>query len=75
MDLQTNGGKPVTSENVPSIDNLRAHSPLIADGGRLQPDTPASNSRSRASCHDVESETSDPSTLLASADRGNGAAS
>jgi len=39
MDLQTNGGKPVTSENVPSIDNLRAHSPQIPDDNRLQPDT------------------------------------
>jgi hypothetical protein len=41
MDLQTNGGKPVTSENVPSIDNLRAHSPQIPDDSRLQPDTSA----------------------------------
>ena len=41
MDLQTNGGKPVTSENVPSIDNLRAHSPQIPDDNRLQPDTSA----------------------------------
>jgi hypothetical protein len=39
MDLQTSGGKPVTSENVPSIDNLRAHSPEIPDDNRLQPDT------------------------------------
>jgi hypothetical protein len=41
MDLQTIGGKPVTSENVPSIDNLRAHSPQIPDDNRLQPDTSA----------------------------------
>jgi len=39
MDLQTNGGKPVTSENVPSIDNLRAYSPQTADVSRGQPDT------------------------------------
>ena len=39
MDLQSNGGKPVTSENVPSIDNLRAHSPQTADVSRGQPDT------------------------------------
>jgi hypothetical protein len=39
MDLQTNGGKPLTSENVPSIDNLRAHSPQIPDVSRGQPDT------------------------------------
>jgi hypothetical protein len=46
MDLQTSGGEPVTSENVPSIDNLRAHSPQTAGESRRQPDTPASNSRS-----------------------------
>ena len=34
----------MTSENVPSIDNLRAHSPQIADHSRPQPDTPAGNS-------------------------------
>ena len=39
MDLQTNGGKPVTSENVPSIDNLRAYSPQLSVDSRLQPDT------------------------------------
>src|SRR5450759_4626023 len=39
MDLQTMGGKPVTSENVPFIDNLRAHSPQIPDVSRGQPDT------------------------------------
>jgi len=33
------GGKPVTSENVPSIDNLRAYSPQTADVSRGQPDT------------------------------------
>ena len=33
------GGKPVTSENVPSIDNLRAYSPQIPDDNRPQPDT------------------------------------
>src|SRR5450759_3206757 len=43
MDLQTNGGKPVTSENVPSSDNLRAHSPQIPDDHRLQPDTQMGN--------------------------------
>ena len=43
MDLQTNGGKPVTSENVPPIDNLRAHSPQIPDDHRLQPDTQMGN--------------------------------
>jgi len=39
MDLQTMSGKPVTSENVPFIDNLRAHSPQIPDDNRPQPDT------------------------------------
>ena len=34
MDLQTSGGKPVTSENVPSIDNLHAHSPQTAGANR-----------------------------------------
>ncbi len=43
MDLQTNGGKPVTSGNVPSIDNLRAHSPQTVGDSRLQPDTPMGN--------------------------------
>ena len=33
------GGKPVTSENVPFIDNLRAHSPQIPDVSGGQPDT------------------------------------
>ena len=33
------GGKPVTSEDVPFIDNLRAHSPQIPDVSRGQPDT------------------------------------
>jgi len=43
MDLQTSGGKPVTSENALSPDNFRAHSPQTADHSRLQPDThPAS---------------------------------
>ena len=37
MDLQTMGGKPVTSENVPSIDNLRAYSPQISVDSRRQP--------------------------------------
>jgi hypothetical protein len=41
MDLQTMGDKAVTSEDVPSIDNLRAHSPQIPDDNRLQPDTSA----------------------------------
>jgi hypothetical protein len=40
MDLQTMSGMPVTSEDVPSIDNLRAHSPQIPDDNLLQPDTP-----------------------------------
>ena len=31
------GGKPVTSENVPSIDNLRAYSPQISVDSRRQP--------------------------------------
>jgi len=39
MDLQTMGDNALTSENVPSIDNLRAHSPQIADDNRPQPDT------------------------------------
>jgi len=33
------GDKAVTSENVPSIDNLRAHSPQIPGDSRPQPDT------------------------------------
>jgi len=45
MDLQSMGGKPVTSENVSPRDNFRAYSPQIADEYQLQPDTPASNSR------------------------------
>jgi len=46
MDLQTNGGKPVTSGNVSPPDNFRAYSPQIADDRRRQPDTEASTSRS-----------------------------
>ena len=41
MELQSMGDKAVTSENVPSIDNLRAHSPQIPDDNRPQPDTSA----------------------------------
>src|SRR5665647_1039007 len=52
MDLQTMGGKAVTSENVPSIDNLRAYSPQISGDSRRQPDTEASTSR-YAARHDV----------------------
>ena len=33
-------GKPVTSQNVPSIDNFRAYSPHTAGDSRPQPDTP-----------------------------------
>ena len=33
------GDNALTSENVPSIDNLRAHSPQIPDHSRGQPDT------------------------------------
>src|SRR5450759_5045942 len=40
MDLQTMGDNALTSENVPSIDNLRAHSPQTAGDSRPQPDTP-----------------------------------
>jgi hypothetical protein len=60
MDLQTTGGKPVTSENVPSIDNLRAHSPQIADHNRLQPDTPVNEARSSATRHNVKPDAADP---------------
>ena len=48
-------GKPVTSENVPFIDNLRAHSPQIPDDHRRPPATaghPGSTSR-YAARHDV----------------------
>ena len=55
MDLQSMGDKDVTSQNVPSIDNLRAYSPQIPDHSRLQPDTPASKLAVTASCHDVSS--------------------
>src|SRR5450759_5097179 len=47
MDLQTKGGKSVTSENALSPNNFRAYSPQTADDRRRQQDTPASNSRSR----------------------------
>src|ERR1035437_6513548 len=47
MDLQTSGGKPVTSDNANPPDNFRAYSPQIADYIRRQPDSPASNSLSR----------------------------
>src|SRR5450759_3157581 len=40
MDLQTMGGKPVTSDNALSHNNLRAHSPQTAGDSRPQPDTP-----------------------------------
>src|SRR5665811_1835977 len=40
MDLQSVGDNALTSENVPSIDNLRAHSPQTAGDSRPQPDTP-----------------------------------
>ena len=58
MDLQTNGGKPVTSDNADPPDNFRAYSPQIADNGRRPPATaghlPASNSEFTARvsrCH------------------------
>jgi hypothetical protein len=34
------GDNALTSENVPSIDNLRVHSPQTAGDTRPQPDTP-----------------------------------
>src|SRR5664279_3080945 len=40
MDLQTMGDNALTSEDAPSIDNLRAHSPQTAGDSRPQPDTP-----------------------------------
>ena len=46
MDLQTMGGKPVTSENVPSIDNLRAHSPKIPNKNQQKHPTPRQLRRS-----------------------------
>ena len=60
MDLQTTGGKPVTSENVSPPDNFRAHSPQIADDRRLQPDTPSEQFALTTSRHDVEPDASDP---------------
>jgi len=47
MDLQTSGGKPVTSQNTCPPTNFRAYSPQTAGDSRRQPDTPGSNSRSR----------------------------
>ncbi len=41
MDLQSKGGKPVTSGNLCPPDNFRAHSPQIPDDNRPQPDTSA----------------------------------
>src|ERR1035437_1185660 len=61
MDLQSMGGKPVTSENVSPRDNFRAYSPQIADAYQLQPDTPASNSRSPR-----RTSTSSPTPLIQS---------
>jgi len=52
MDLQTSGGKAVTSGNACPPDHFRAYSPQIADDHRLQPDTPVSN------VHDNESQLS-----------------
>src|SRR5665647_2129406 len=45
MDLQSKGGKPVTSGNADPPDNFRAYSPQTADDHRLQSDTEASTSR------------------------------
>ena len=39
MDLQTNGGKPVTSDNAYPPTNFRAYSQQTADVNRSQPDT------------------------------------
>ena len=47
MDLQTMGDNALTSENALSPNNFRAYSPQTADHSRLQPDTAASNPRSR----------------------------
>ena len=56
MDLQTNGGKPVTSENAGPSDNLRAYSPQTADYNR----TPQRAIRVHASRHDVDPDATDP---------------
>ena len=61
MDLQTNGVKPVTSQNTYPPANFRAYSPQIADDHQLQPDTPASNSRSPR-----RTSTSSPTPLIQS---------
>jgi hypothetical protein len=63
MDLQTNGGKPVTSGNVSPPDNFRAYSPQIADDRRRPPTTaghPSEQFAFTASLHDVEPDASDP---------------
>ena len=58
MDLQTNGGEPVTSDDVCPPNNFHAYSPQPADHSRLQPDIPASKSRSLASRLDAHSRAS-----------------
>jgi hypothetical protein len=45
MDLQSMGGKAVTSHNACPPTDFRAYSPQIADYIRRQPDSPANNSR------------------------------
>ena len=54
MDLQTNGGKPVTSDNACPPDNFRAYSPQTAGDSRRQPDTEASTSRYAARLASVD---------------------
>ena len=60
MDLQTKGGKPVTSDNTCPPDNFRAYSPQIAGDSRLQPDTPSEQFAFTTSQHNVEPDASDP---------------
>jgi len=56
MDLQTKGGKPVTSENALSPNNFRAYSPQTADHSR----TPQRAIRVHSSRHDADPDATGP---------------
>jgi hypothetical protein len=60
MDLQTNGGNPVTSDNTCPPNNFRAYSPQIAGDNRQQPDTPSEQFAFTTSHHNVAPDASDP---------------
>src|SRR5450631_1308418 len=66
MDLQTNGGNPVTSDNAKPPSNSRAYSPQIAGYNRLQPDTPSEQFAFTTSHLNVEPDASDPGLMLRS---------